>query len=68
MLFQPRSSVRYTSILWDELQPYPGRLDLSLRMALVTTLVAVTAMALQVPEAAISFYLAFSRSQPMPAS
>ncbi|WP_426289298.1 hypothetical protein ACN9MC_27505 [Ensifer adhaerens] len=59
MLFQPRSSVRYTSILWDELQPYPGRLDLSLRMALVTTLVAVTAMALQVPEAAISFYLVF---------
>ncbi|WP_052201793.1 FUSC family protein [Ensifer sp. ZNC0028] len=59
MLFQPRSSVRYTSILWDELQPYPGRLDLSLRMALVTTLVAVTAMALQVPEAAISCYLVF---------
>ncbi|KQX44930.1 MULTISPECIES: FUSC family protein [Ensifer] len=59
MLFQPRSSVRYTSILWDELQPYPGRLDLSLRMALVTTLVAVTAMALRVPEAAISCYLVF---------
>ncbi|OCP02721.1 MULTISPECIES: FUSC family protein [unclassified Ensifer] len=63
MLVKPRSSVSYVSILRDELLPYPGRLDRSLRMAFVCMLVVVTAMALEVPEAAISCYLVFFASR-----
>ncbi|MFE0014703.1 FUSC family protein [Mesorhizobium sp. NPDC059054] len=63
MLYQPPSRTSTLSLLWDELQPYPGRLDLSLRIALVCVLVTVTAMALQVPEAALSCYLVFFASR-----
>ena len=63
MLYQPPSKTTLLSILWDELQPYPGRLDLSLRIALVCVLVTMTAMALEVPEAALSCYLVFFASR-----
>lgn len=63
MLYRPPSRSSTLSLLWDELQPYPGRLDLSFRIALVCVLVTVTAMALQVPEAALSCYLVFFASR-----
>ncbi|MFD9897265.1 FUSC family protein [Mesorhizobium sp. NPDC059025] len=63
MLYRPPGRTSTLSLLWDELQPYPGRLDLSLRIALVCVLVTVTAMALQVPEAALSCYLVFFASR-----
>lgn len=51
------------AILREELAPYDGRLGLSLRMALLCVMVTVTAMALQVPEAALSCYLIFFASK-----
>lgn len=63
MLYQPPSKTTLLSIVRDELRPYPGRLDLSLRIALVCVLVTVTAMALEVPEAALSCYLVFFASR-----
>lgn len=63
MLYKPASKTSTLSILWEELQPFPGRLDQSLRIALVCVLVTVTAMALEVPEAALSCYLVFFASR-----
>lgn len=51
--------IKLSRIVWDELQPYDGRLGLSLRTALVCVLVVAIAMSQQVPEAALSCYLAF---------
>jgi len=51
--------VSLSRIVWDELQPYEGRLGLSLRTALVCVLVVAVAMSQQVPEAALSCYLVF---------
>ena len=52
-----------SQIVWEELQPYPGRLGLSLRTALVCVLVVAMAMSQQVPEAALSCYLVFFASR-----
>ncbi|MBN8937991.1 MAG: FUSC family protein [Rhizobiales bacterium] len=49
--------------LGDALKPYPGRLGLSLRMALMCMAVVIVSMAFQVPEAALSCYLIFFASK-----
>jgi multidrug resistance protein MdtO len=49
-----RATVRQT---WIDLQPFPGRLGLTWRIALLCALVAATAMLLKIPESAISCYL-----------
>ncbi|WP_269933389.1 FUSC family protein [Aminobacter sp. HY435] len=46
-------------VFWDELQPYPGRLGMSLQTSVLCMAVVITAMALEVPEAALSCYLLF---------
>ena len=55
--------ISLSRIVWDELQPYEGRLGLSLRTALVCVLVVAVAMSQQVPEAALSCYLVFFASR-----
>ncbi len=47
------------TILWDELQPYEGRLGQTVRMTVLVMITVAVSMALQVPEAAISCYLIF---------
>ncbi|MCZ0737373.1 FUSC family protein [Phreatobacter sp. AB_2022a] len=47
------------TVLRDELRPYPGRLGLALRMAIMCVGVVLVTMTFQVPEAAISGYLIF---------
>lgn len=42
---------------WADLQPFPGRIGLTWRVALLCALVSATAMLLKIPEAAISCYL-----------
>lgn len=42
---------------WADLQPFPGRVGLTWRVALLCALVSATAMLLKIPEAAISCYL-----------
>lgn len=63
MLYKPATRPSFLPIVWEELQPYPGRLDLSVRMAILCMLVTVVAMANQVPEAALSCYLIFFASK-----
>ena len=63
MLYRPPTRPSFGRIVWDELQPYPGRLDLSIRMAVLCVLVTVVAMANHVPEAALSCYLIFFASK-----
>lgn len=46
-------------VFWDEMQPYPGRLGMSLQTSILCMAVVITAMALEVPEAALSCYLLF---------
>lgn len=55
--------ISLSRIVWDELQPYEGRLGKSLRTALVCVLVVAMAMSQQVPEAALSCYLVFFASR-----
>lgn len=42
---------------WADVQPFPGRIGLTWRVALLCALVSATAMWLKIPEAAISCYL-----------
>ncbi|PZQ46385.1 MAG: FUSC family protein, partial [Rhodovulum sulfidophilum] len=42
---------------WDDLQPFPRRLGLTWRVALLCAFVAATAMVFRIPESAISCYL-----------
>lgn len=42
---------------WADIQPFPGRMGLTWRVALLCALVSATAMMLKIPEAAISCYL-----------
>jgi len=63
MLYKPPTERSFARIVWEELQPYPGRLDLSIRMAVLCVLVTVVAMANEVPEAALSCYLIFFASK-----
>ncbi|MBI4048281.1 MAG: hypothetical protein HY371_15845 [Devosia nanyangense] len=63
MLYRPATRPSLLRTVWDELQPYPGRLDLSVRMAVLCVLVVVVAMANKVPEAALSCYLIFFASK-----
>lgn len=42
---------------WADIQPFPGRMGLTWRVALLCALVSATAMLLKIPEAAISCYL-----------
>ena len=60
---QARRRPNFLPIVWEELLPYPGRLDLTLRMAVLCVLVTVVSMANQVPEAALSCYLIFFASK-----
>jgi len=55
--------ISFSRIVWEELQPYEGRLGMSLRTALVCMLVVAMAMSQQVPEAALSCYLVFFASR-----
>lgn len=58
-----RTSRPLPGVLLDELQPYAGRLEMSLRMALSCVLVVLFSMSQQVPEAALSCYLVFFASR-----
>lgn len=46
-------------VFWQAVQPAPGKLHLSAMVALICMAVVILAMALQVPEAAVSCYLVF---------
>lgn len=56
---RPAIDPPFLVVLREELSPYPGRLGLALRMAVMCMGVVLVTMTFQVPEAAISGYLIF---------
>ncbi len=53
---EPIPGSRFRDLI-SELRPFPGRLDLTWRMALAAALVATFAMSFELPDAAVSCYL-----------
>ncbi len=54
-----RNRLALRTVLREELRPYEGRLGQTVRMTVLCMVIVAVAMALQVPEAAISCYLVF---------
>jgi len=62
-MLPPNDGPGFLSAALEELQPFPGRMSASLRMALSCVIVVVLSMSQQVPEAALSCYLIFFASR-----